>query len=83
MDRACYPHVMAYRDFKDLRKGTVSDCIDKAFNNAKNRKYDVYQQELSSMVYKSFECFDKKSASFVVESPSGSGAESELKPRIS
>ena len=52
---------MAYGDFKDLEKRTVSDKIltDKAFNIAKNPKYDVYQRGLASMVYK---CFDKKSA---------------------
>ena len=51
---------MAYGDFKDLIKRTASDKIlkDKAFNIAKNPKYDGYQRELASMVYK---CFDKKS----------------------
>ena len=32
---------------------------DKAFNVAKNSKYDGYQKGLASIVYK---CFDKKSA---------------------
>ena len=51
---------MAYGDFKDLAKRTASDKIlrDKAFNIAKNPKYDGYQRGLASMVYK---CFDKKS----------------------
>ena len=52
---------MAYRDFKDLAKRTASDKIlrDKAFDIAKNPKYDGYQRGLASMVYK---FFDKKSA---------------------
>ena len=52
---------MAYGDFKDLAKRTASDKVlrDKAFNIAKNLKYDGYQRGLASMVYK---FFDKKSA---------------------
>ena len=52
---------MAYGDFKDLKRRTASDNIlrDKAFNIAKNPKYDGYQRGLASMVYK---FFDKKSA---------------------
>ena len=52
---------MAYGDFKDLARRTASDKVlrDKAFNIAKNPKYDGYQRGLASMVYK----FDKKSAS--------------------
>ena len=50
---------MAYGDFKDLIRSTVSDKIlrYKAFNVAKNPKYDEYQKRLASMVYK---FFDKK-----------------------
>ena len=50
---------MAYGDFKDLKRITASDKIlrDKAFNIAKNPKYDGYQRGLASMVYK---FFDKK-----------------------
>ena len=53
---------MAYGDFKDLEKRKASDKVlrDKAFNTAKNPKYDGYQRGLASMVYK---FFDKKSAS--------------------
>ena len=52
---------MAYGDFKDLKRRTASDKIlrDKAFNIAKNLKYDGYQRGLASMVYK---FFDKTSA---------------------
>ena len=46
--------------FKDLKRRTFSDKVlkDKAFNIAKNPKYDGYQRDLASMVYK---FFDKKS----------------------
>ena len=38
---------MAYGDFKDLARRTASDKIlrDKAFDIAKNPKYDGYQRE--------------------------------------
>ena len=51
---------MAYGDFKDLGRRTASDKVlrNKAFNIAKNRKYDGYQRRLASKVYK---FFDKKS----------------------
>ena len=52
---------MAYGDFKDLARRAASDksLRNKAFNIAKNSKYDGYQTGLASMVYK---VFDKKSA---------------------
>ena len=52
---------MAYGDFKDLARRTASDKVlrDKAFNIAKNSKYDGYHRRLASMVYK---FFDKKLA---------------------
>ena len=61
LDKACFQHDMAYGDFKDLARRTASDKVlrDKAFNIAKNPKYDGYQRGLASMVYK---FFDKKSA---------------------
>ena len=45
---------MAYKDFKYLPGRTASDkaLLDKAFNIAKNLKYDGYQREFSSLVYK-------------------------------
>ena len=51
---------MANGDFKDLKRRTFSEKVlrDKAFNIAKNPKYDGYQRGLVSMVYK---FFDKKS----------------------
>ena len=59
LDKACFQHDMAYRDFKDLTKRTAADKVlrDKAFNIAKDPKYDGYQRGLASMVYK---FFDKK-----------------------
>ena len=59
LDKACFQHDMAYGDFKDLKKRTVADKVlrDKAFNIAKDPKYDGYQRGLASMVYK---FFDKK-----------------------
>ena len=52
---------MAYGEFKDLARRTASDKIlrDKAFNIAKNEKYDGYQRGLAALVYK---FFDKKSS---------------------
>ena len=59
---------MAYEDFKDWARKTASDkrLHDKAFNIAKNPKYDGYYSRLASMGYK---CFDKKT--------SGSGIKNE------
>ena len=60
LDKACFQHDMAHGDFKGLARRTASDKAlrDKAFNIAKNPKYDGYQRGLASMVYK---IFDKKS----------------------
>ena len=68
LDKACFQHDMAYGDFKDLTRRTASDKLlrNKAFNIAKNPKYDGYERGLVSMVYK---FFDKKS--------SGSGIKNE------
>ena len=56
-----FAHEAAYSDSKDLTKRTVADKIlrNRAFNIAKDPKYDGYQRGLASMVYK---FFDKKSA---------------------
>ena len=74
LDKACFQHDMATGDFKDLKRRTASDKIlwDKAFHIAKIPKYDGYQRELASMVYK---CFGKKLT--------GSGiANNEIKQKI-
>ena len=48
---------MAYGDFKDLKRRTAAGNVlkHKAFNIAKNPKYDGYQRGLTSMVYKFFD----------------------------
>ena len=48
---------MAHGDFKDLTRRTASDktLCGKAFNIAKNPKYDGYQRGYASMVYKLFD----------------------------
>ena len=60
LDKACFAHDATYCDSKDLTKRTVGDKIlrNRAFNITKDPKYDGYQRELASMVYK---FFDKKS----------------------
>ena len=45
---------MACGNFKDIARRMASDNVlrDKAFDIAKNPKYDGYQRGLASMVYK-------------------------------
>ena len=59
LDKVCFQHNMAFGDFKELNRRTASDKIlhDKAFNIAKNPKYDRHQSGLASVVYT---FFDKK-----------------------
>ena len=57
LDKACFQHDMAYGGFKDLAERTAAVKIlrrDKAFNIAKDPKYDGYQRGLASMVYNFF-----------------------------
>ena len=72
LDKACLAHDAAYSDSKNLIKRTTADKIlkNRAFNIAKDPKYDGYQRGLASMVYK---FFDSKVASPNKKS-SGSGA---------
>ena len=65
LDKACFVHDAAYSDSKDLTKRTIADknLKNRAFDIAKDPKYDGYQRGLASMVY---EFFDSK--------VSGSGA---------
>ena len=62
LEKACFVHDAAYSDSKDLTKRTAADKIlkIKAFDIAKDPKYDGYQRGLASMVYK---FFDSKVAS--------------------
>ena len=80
LNKACFAHDAAYSDSKDLTKRTAADKIlrDKAFNIAKDPKYDGYQRGLASMVYK---CFDKKSASLADKSAKGSGVNTKPAPQ--
>ena len=68
LDKACFQRDLAYWDFKDLARRRASDKVlrDKAFNIAKNTKYDGYQRGLASMVYR---FFNKKSKGSVVNIP--------------
>ena len=60
LDKACFAHDAAYSDSKNLTKRTVADEIlkNKAFNIAKNSKFDGYETGLASVVHK---FLDKKS----------------------
>ena len=68
LDKVCFQHDLAYRDFKDLKRRTASDKVlrDKAFNIAKNHKYDGHQRCLAFMLYR---FFDKKSKDIGVNIP--------------
>ena len=61
LDKVCFQQDMAYVDFKDIAKRTAANKVlrNKAFNIAKDPKYDGYQRGLASMVYK---FLDKKTA---------------------
>ena len=65
---------MAHGDFKNLTRRIVSDKIlgDKAFNIAKNLKYNGYQRELASVVHK---FLDKKTSGGTVKSENISNKE--------
>ena len=54
LDKDSFAHDAAYFDSKDLVKRTISGKIfnDRAYEIARNCKYNVYQRALTSMVYK-------------------------------
>ena len=56
LDKACFQNDMTYGDFKDFTRRIASDKMlrDKAFNMAKNSKYDGYQRGFALMVYNFF-----------------------------
>ena len=60
LDKACFQHDRADGDFKDLPIRTASENVihNKAFDFAKNPKYDGYQRGLASTVN---QIFDQKS----------------------
>ena len=70
LDKACFDYDAAYSDSKYLTKRTVADksLKNKAFDIAKDPKYDGYQRGLASMVYN---FLDSKVAD---KKPVGSGA---------
>ena len=57
LDKACFQYDMAYGKAKDLVRRTQSDKVlrDKAFNFESDPKYDRYQRDLASMIYKFFD----------------------------
>ena len=62
---------MAYGDFKDLARKIASNKAlrDKAFNIAKNSKYNGYQRGLASMVcFYASTFFDKKNSGGAIKS---------------
>ena len=65
---------MTYGDFKDLATETCADKVlfDKAFDIAKNRKFDGYQLGLAWMVYKPF---DKENSDSVIKNANVSNEE--------
>ena len=64
---------MSYGGIKDLSRRSASDKVlrEKAFDVAKNKKYDVYQRGLASIVYK---FFDKWSTVTYTETRSNSNS---------
>ena len=75
-------HNMVYEDYKYLNRRTSADKIlrDKAFNIAKDPKFDGYQRGLVSMVYKYFD--EKTSGSGLRNIPNKELAEELHKPII-
>ena len=59
LDKACFSHAVTYSNNKDLAKRTISDKIlkERAYEIARNRKYDGYQRRLVRMAYKKLFCF--------------------------
>ena len=54
LDKFCFQHDLAYGDFKDLAKRTITDKVlrNKAFKIANDQEYDGYQRGLAPMIYK-------------------------------
>ena len=59
LDKVCFQHHMAYGYFKYLPRRTASDKVlrNKAFNIAKNPKYDGYQRSIASVLLQLFISF--------------------------
>ena len=56
LNKACFADDAAYSDGKDLPKESISDKIlkDRAYETARNHKYDGYQRAWASMDCKFF-----------------------------
>ena len=56
LDKACFQYDIAYGDFKDLARRTAADKVlrDKAFNIAKDPRYDRYQKGLALLIHNFF-----------------------------
>ena len=54
LDKFCFQHDLAYGNFKDLAKRTITDKVlrNKAFKIANDQEYDGYQRGLAPMIYK-------------------------------
>ena len=52
LNKVCSQHDLVYGDFKGLTRGTIPDKVsrNKAFNIAKNPKYDGHQRGFASLV---------------------------------
>ena len=74
LDKAYLQHDMAYGDFEDLNRRAFANKLlcDKAFNIAKDPKYDGYQRGIASMVYK---FFDKKTTGSSIKNENNSNKE--------
>ena len=57
LNKPCFQHDIVYGAFKDLNRTTFPHKVltDKAFNIAKDPKYDGYQRRLASIAYKFFD----------------------------
>ena len=62
LDKACFAHDVSYSDSKDLANRTIlgKTLKDRAYEIARNCKYNGYPRALASMVY---DFFDKKAGS--------------------
>ena len=57
LDKACFAHDGAYSDNKDFTKRAISNKIlkERAYETARNSKYDGYLRGLASIAYKFFD----------------------------
>ena len=67
LNKTCFQHDIAYRNFKDIPRRTASDKVlhDKTFKTASNPKYDRYQCGLASVVYKFYDSKSRDTATHI------------------